>query len=336
MDLKSLDKEAEAAALKEIQNMFQRSGQLEKLDTFRNRVQRKKASDETLLNSALHQQLNSVGSGVQQLKSSLGDAKDVERSVRNIQDLIKNVLVLADGLEPVKEENTKYSQYVTAMENLKHIFTVQSSVEKAMGWIEEDKLLLAHQCLSDLENSRDDLLFELHKLSKQNTNDKYTLKCYFDKVETVSTALQEKLRFIFKRTLNTVRKEPTVIVTALRIVEREKKADEYALQQQSKSGFLTSGRPKDYRQMLFRTLNETVEERIEGSNIGKRDDKLWLVRDLEIMRQLILEDLKVVKTVCIPCFPPDYNILQEYVKMYHRAVSKFVSIFFCDRNDQLI
>lgn len=184
--------------------------------------------------------------------------------------------------------------------------------------------MLAHQCLSDLENSRDDLLFELHKLTKQNTHDKITLKCYFDKVETVSNALQEKLRFIFKRTLNTVRKEPTVIVTALRIVEREEKADQYALQQQKLTGFLPPARPKEWRSMLIRTLDDTVQERIEGSNIEKRDEKLWLVKDLEIMRQLILEDLKVVKDVCTPCFPPDYNILQEYVKMYHRAVSGFL------------
>lgn len=215
---------------------------------------------------------------------------------------------------------------MTAIENLKHIFTVQSSVEKALAWIEEDKLLLAHQCLSDLENSRDDLLFELHKLTKQNTHDKITLKCYFDKVETVSQTLQEKLRFIFKRALNTVRKEPTVIVTALRIIEREEKADAFALQQQKLTGFLPPSRPKEWRSMLFRTLNENVQERIEGSNIEKRDEKLWLVKDLEIMRQLMLEDLKVVKTICIPCFPPSYEILREYVKMYHCAVSSFVSI----------
>lgn len=172
------------------------------------------------------------------MKSSLESAIDVEDRIKNIQELIKQVPKLSDELDVVREENTKYSQYVTAMENLKHIFTVQSSVEKATAWIEEDKLLLAHQCLSDLENSRDDLLFELHKLTKQNTHDKITLKCYFDKVETVSQALQEKLRFIFKRTLNTVRKEPTVIVTALRIIEREEKADLFALQQQKLTGFL--------------------------------------------------------------------------------------------------
>lgn len=289
-------------------------------------IQRKKNSDESLLKSALTQQLNSVGTGLQLLQSSLQTTIVVEERMKNVQELITAVPKLSNDLEVVREENAKHSQYVTAMENLKHIFTVQSSVEKAMNWIEEDKLLLAHQCLSDLENSRDDLLFELHKLTKQNTHDKITLKCYFDKVENVSNALHDKLRFIFKRLLATIRKEPTIVVTALRIVEREEKADQFALQQQKLTGFLPPGRPKEWRSMLFRTISETVEERIEGSNIEKRDEKLWLVKDLEIMRQLILEDLKVVKSICIPCFPPHYNILQEFVKMYHRAVSGFVSI----------
>ena len=34
---------------------------------------------------------------------------------------------------------------------------------------------------------------------------------------------------ILQRTLNTVRKEPTQIVTALRIIEREERADQFAL-----------------------------------------------------------------------------------------------------------
>lgn len=38
MDLRSLDKEAEVAALNEIKNMFQRSANLEKIDQFRHRV----------------------------------------------------------------------------------------------------------------------------------------------------------------------------------------------------------------------------------------------------------------------------------------------------------
>ena len=145
-------------------------------------------------------------------------------------------------------------------------------------------------------------------------------------VETVSVTLEKKIRLVLQRTLNTVRKEPTVIVTALRIIEREEKADAFALQQQKNTGFIAPGRPKRWRQKALDVLNEAVVQRIEGSKLEERsDNKMWLVRDLELTRQFLLEDLRVVKSLCVPCFPPHYNILNEYVKMYHNAMSKYVS-----------
>lgn len=86
------------------------------------------------------------------------------------------------------------------------------------------------QCLTDLENSRDDLLYELHRLPNQSSHDKIMLKAYFEDVEMVSNLLEKQIKLILARTLNTVRKEPTVIVTALRIIEREEKRDQMALQ----------------------------------------------------------------------------------------------------------
>lgn len=56
------------------------------------------------------------------------------------------------------------------------------------------------------------------------------LKAYFEDVETVSNLLEKQIKLIMARTLNTVRKEPTVIVTALRIIEREEKRDQMASQ----------------------------------------------------------------------------------------------------------
>jgi len=56
------------------------------------------------------------------------------------------------------------------------------------------------------------------------------LKAYFEDVEVLSQLLEKQLRLVLSRTLNTVRKEPTIIVTALRIIEREEKADSFALQ----------------------------------------------------------------------------------------------------------
>lgn len=43
-------------------------------------------------------------------------------------------------------------------------------------------------------------------------------------------------------------------------------------------------------------------DRIEGTQMGDRTtDKMWLVRHLEVTRQLVLEDLRVVK-VSLKCF----------------------------------
>lgn len=246
-------------------------------------------------------------------------------STKEVGELLKKIPKIYESLELVRNENAKHSQYATVMENLKHIFSVQSSVAKTIQWIEEDKLLNAHQCLTDLENSRDDILFELHKLPKQYALDKMTLKSNFAKVEAVSAQLGQKIRLILVRWLATVRKEPTIIVTAMRIIKREETADAFAMQQKQQTGFIPPGRPKNWRKMAMDALYETVQNRIEGSKLQERsDNQLWLVKDLEIARQFILEDLLVVKQCCVPCFPPEYNIFDEFVKMYHTALSNHV------------
>lgn len=153
------------------------------------------------------------------------------------------------------------------------------------------------------------------------------LKAYFADVEMLSDLLEKQLRLVVARTLNTVRKEPTVIVTALRIIEREEKADEEACKHEKQTGFMPPGRPKRWKAMAFEVLEKSVATRIEGTQIEERkDDKLWLVRFLELIRQLILEDLRVVKTLCVPCFPPRYNIINKFVHMYHACLSKYVSV----------
>lgn len=87
------------------------------------------------------------------------------------------------------------------------------------------------------------------------------------------------------------------------------------------------GRPKNWRTKAFEVLECAVAQRIEGTRVDEREDnKLWLVRYLELTRQLILEDLRVVKTLCVPCFPPHYDIVNKYVNMYHTCLSSSVSL----------
>jgi hypothetical protein len=47
-------------------------------------------------------------------------------------------------------------------------------------------LLAAHHRLVNLENSRDDLLFKLHRVGHNNTRDRDLLKEYFEAVKDLS------------------------------------------------------------------------------------------------------------------------------------------------------
>lgn len=325
MDVTALEAEAKAAAIKHVTSMLQMPEQLDKVQQYKKRVSRKKASVEAMLKTALQSQLDGFRTALSLQKSLPKDVLEVQRNLNeDIQEIFKSLPALTERLQEVKEESMRHSQYGAAIENLKHIFNVPGSVQKTQELIAQDKLLHAHQALSELENSRDDLLFELHKLPSQSVTDRNMLKQYFADVEKLSEDLGKQIWLVLKRTLNSVRKEPQVVVTALRIIEREERRDQAALERQKSSGgFLPPGRPKQWRKRCFEVLESAVEDRIEGNQFEDRhENKMWLVRHLEVTRQIVLDDLRTVKSVCVPCFPPEYDIVNRYVRMYHSCLSR--------------
>lgn len=324
MDVESLEAaEAKIRGQKYVINMLQRPDQLEKVDQYMRRISREKASVEAMLKTTMQSQLDGVCSGLNQLQTALQDLNAIKQNSSEIEDSLAEVTSLVSALQDIKAEHMKHSQFAAAMENLKHIFTVPESAANTQTWISDDKLLQAHQSLCDLENSRDDLMFELHKLPNHNPADQAMLKHYFSDVDKLYDLLAKQVWLVMKRTLNTVRKEPTVIVTVMRIIEREEKTDQFALQREKQTGFLPHGRPKRWREKAFKILEEAVQERIEGNQFEERkDNKMWLVRHLEVTRLLVLEDLRVVKTLCVPCFPPEYDILNRFMEMYHNCLAR--------------
>lgn len=322
LDLGRMESEAKAAATKHISSLLQRPDQLEKVDQYKRRVTRKKASVDTMLKTAVQSQLDGVRTGLNQLQSALQDVYEIKQSLDEVEETYKSIQPLCTKLKPVRDENRQFCQLATAMENLKHIFTVPEIVIKTKDLINEGKLLQAHKYLTDLETARDDLMFELHKQPQQSPTDNQTIKKYFAEVESLSESLGKQLWIIIQRVLMSVRREPTLIVTALRIIEREERVDAVIIKRQEETGFLPPSRPKKWRDKCFKILQDSICHRIEGNQIEDRSiNKMWLVRHLELIRQLMIDDLKVVKTLLPPIFPPDYDIVNKYVEMYHRSLS---------------
>ena len=275
-----------------------------------------------MLKTAMQTQLDGVKSGFIHLKTALSDIQEVKVNLKETEETLNTIPAVVDKVKDVREESMKHTQYAAAMENLKHIFNVPESVQKTRKYIADGKLLMAHQALSELENSRDGLLYEMHRLPSTNPADKNMLKHYFSEVEKLSEELGKQLWLHIRMTLNSAKNNPSVIVTALRIIEREEKADEMAQKKHDLLGFMPHSRPKQWRKRVFEILEEAISERISGSQLEERSqEKMWLVRHLEIIRRLILDDLKVVKYACVNCFPPTYMIVSEMFKLYHKCLS---------------
>ena len=60
------------------------------------------------------------------------------------------------------------------------------------------------------------------------------------------------------RSFDVVRQDPTHLVTALRIIEREEQLDLYLLDQQKRTGFLPPDRPKFWRKKCLEKLRFDV------------------------------------------------------------------------------
>ena len=69
-------------------------------------------------------------------------------------------------------------------------------------------------------------------------------------------------------------------------------------------------------------FKQSVEHKMEGNQLEDRgDNKMWLVRHLEVIRMLMLEDLRIAQNHLVPVFPPRYNIAQHCISLYHSVVS---------------
>ncbi|KRX62337.1 Exocyst complex component 3 [Trichinella sp. T9] len=179
MDMPALEEEAFSAAVKQVAAMLRRPDQLEKLSHYKQRALRKKLISK--------------------------DVATIQKCSMQIIKELDEIPALKKKLQILHEENRKHIQCSTAIENLKAIYEIQETVDQTYELINTGKLLHAHQNLMELENARDNVMFEVFKTKAESLYDQKILADYFCELFKLADELSKQLWYIIGRTLEAVR-----------------------------------------------------------------------------------------------------------------------------------
>uniref|UniRef100_UPI00358EA35C exocyst complex component 3-like n=1 Tax=Myxine glutinosa TaxID=7769 RepID=UPI00358EA35C len=324
LTIEELEQLALGTAVKRVSLMLQYPDQIDRVEQYRKREARTTSTLEMRLKSALQSQLEGVCLGLSQLHEALEHARHIRSALGGLWDELQTCSAVAARLGDVKALAEEHAHLASAMEHMKIICSVRELERQALALAEDGHLLKAHQQLAELEASRDSLLQRQHGHGSSAANIRL-IRHYFAGTEALAGELNKQVWLVLQRALGTARHDPALLVSALRIVQREENLDKQALVKQQQTGFLPPGRPKELRKGVMEVLENTVQTRVEGGLLESREgEPMWLMKHLELLRKCILEDLRVVKTLVVQCFPPHYKPFATYLALYQGALAAHI------------
>lgn len=179
----------------------------------------------------------------------------------------------------------------------------------------------AHLGLMDLESLRDSILSQLHNRNLLSSLNLTSIESYFGGLLELNDALAQHLWHTVAHATKLVSEDPSLFVSAVRIIEREESIDADVLLRFQPHGFLPPGRPKCWRRKFFQVIQDAIVASCFQAEPNKTQGQ-WLSSHLASLQSSILTELCIVKDLMVQCCPPHYNILTAFATMFHQGLSK--------------
>ncbi|KAI6224334.1 Proable exocyst complex component Sec6 [Aphelenchoides fujianensis] len=166
MESTNAEQQAEMRALEQVQGMFQRPEQLEKLDLVRKKADGKRAAVEAMLRTGVHSQLEGIRSAIQHLRIANSDITGIEEGMSNVLIRLKESDRKEYDLNLLKNY---FSELDILVANLgKQLWFICEKALLAVNADESSKQLVSALRIIERENRIDDHYRKLHK-SNPNT-----------------------------------------------------------------------------------------------------------------------------------------------------------------------
>lgn len=99
----------------------------------------------------------------------------------------------------------------------------------------------------------------LIKTALWSTNRNAASRCVSSfQVQGLSDELAKQLWMVLQRSMVTVRRDPVMLVSVVRIIEREEKIDRRMVDRKRQTGFIPPGRPKRWKDKMFEVLSREI------------------------------------------------------------------------------
>ena len=294
---------------------LQRPEQIDKIEQHRRRFSRKKAAVDGRLKASIQAQLDDINTGLRLLKGSSGDIEHVRNNLGVIDGLCITCQEAIKDYQHVQWVGKTRKNILYTRAYMDKIFSVGETVqllEQALQ-SEDCNLLIVQHKLAELEDCRDELLDFAKALPEQRS----ALELYFKDVDGLSKEMSQRLWTVLSQVMHICESRPELLVTVLRIIEREEKRDKQFADAQAVGVAKGLGRPRSYRKMCFDTLETATVLRFESQF---SEDNIEL--SLRNASYFIINDLMFVRTQLAQRFPPSYSIFDFFLKKYYAILYK--------------
>uniref|UniRef100_A0AAV2MPH9 Neutrophil cytosol factor 4 n=1 Tax=Knipowitschia caucasica TaxID=637954 RepID=A0AAV2MPH9_KNICA len=310
---------ARGAALKWASGMFCQPRHLEQLGQYKKRESQRTTFIYTRLKAMVQSYIDGVGWGVEKLHGARAALSEGTHLLKKAEQDIRWNTRRGECLVKLQEVSVRHTQLVAAVHNLPHLYSVHSMVLDTERLVESRRLLEAHACLMELERWTDDILWQLQG-KVPCAEDQQLVSDYFSGVRTLVDALGRELWAVVSSALTLAVQNPTLFVSAVRIVEREEALDQ-TLRERARTGArpLPPGRPRCWRANFFEVLKEAVSARFRNvSYLHTRGP--GLAGHLSALQHSIMADVATVRHQLEHCVPTHYRLTAAYLRASHQCL----------------
>ncbi|CAN2389320.1 Exocyst complex component 3-like [Pristimantis euphronides] len=225
----------------------------------------------------------------------------------------------------------EHVQLSVVIQSLPYIYAVPKLIAETQDLIESRHLLEAHVNLRELESLRDDVLYRLQRVgplldsTDYQTNVEATdlVNQFFSGVQGLSEELGQTLFSLATSALGVARSDPSVLVSAIRIIEREEILDVEESRGPMQQPWKPPGRPKHWRDHFFQALEKGICDRVmEPGLLWENLNAANLARHLKELQGRVVEELQSVCAILVPCVPPHYDLSRGVALMCHHGIAR--------------